>query len=109
MKLVLSENPTFKADVILADGVGFNAIFQAVPPWSLGKDLPEDATSEVKGVLINAKVIDLVTGWEGVHNEQGEPVPFNKDTLLKLLQLPKATGALIEAYATSYGIEAAKN
>jgi hypothetical protein len=109
MNIVLTENPTFKADVILDGDVGFTAIFKAVPPWSLGKDLPEDASAEVKGVLINAQVIDLVTGWEGVNNEQGEPVPFDKDTLLKLLQLPKATGALIEAYATSYGIEAAKN
>lgn len=109
MNIVLTENPTFKADVVLGDDVGFTAIFKAVPPWSLGKDLQEDASNEVKVVLINAQVIDLVTGWEGVNNEQGEPVPFDKDTLLKLLQLPKATGALIEAYATSYGIEAAKN
>jgi len=109
MNIVLIENPTFEADVVLGDDVGFTAIFKAVPPWSLGKDLKEDASNEVKVVLINAQVIDLVTGWEGVNNEQGEPVPFDKDTLLKLLQLPKATGALIEAYATSYGIEAAKN
>lgn len=109
MTIVLTENPTFKADVVLGNEVGFTAIFKAVPPWSLGKDFPEDATIEVKGVLINAKIIDLVTGWEGVNNDQGEPVPFDKDTLLKLLQLPKATAALIEAYATSYGIEAAKN
>jgi hypothetical protein len=109
VNIVLTENPTFKADVVLGDGIGFTAIFKAVPPWSLGKDLQEDAKIEVKAVLINAQVIDLVTGWEGVNDELGNPVPFEKDTLLKLLQLPKATGALIEAYATSYGIEAAKN
>ncbi len=109
MMIVLTENPTFKADVVLGNEVGFTAIFKAVPPWSLGKDFPEDATIEVKGMLINAQIIDLVTDWQGVNDELGNPVPFDKDTLLKLLQLPKATNKLIEAYATSYGIEAAKN
>jgi len=109
MNIVLTENPTFKADVIFDGDVGFTAIFKAVPPWSLGKDLPEDASAEVKVVLINSEVIGLVTGWEGVSDEHGDPVPFSKDILLKLLQLPKATSKLIESYATSYGIEAAKN
>lgn len=110
MQLVIQENPTFNADIVIADDVGFTVTFKAVPPWELGKTAPEDASLDLRAVLITNEVIELVTNWQGVNNEQGEPVPFSQEALLKLCKLPyRLVEKLVIAYQEAYGVAAAKN
>lgn len=110
MPLIIQENPTFNADIVIADDVGFTVTFKAVPPWDLGKLIPEDASAEVRAVLINKEVVDLVVDWQGVVDESGKPVVFSQEHLMSLFKLPHGlVEKLIVAYSKSYGIEAEKN
>jgi hypothetical protein len=110
MQLVIEANPTFTADIVIADDVGFTATFKAIPPWELGKAVPEDASLDVAAVFITNEVIELVTDWQGVNDEQGEPIPFSKKALLSLFKLPyRLVEKLVVAYQDAYGVAASKN
>lgn len=110
MQLIIQENPTFNADIVIADDVGFTVTFKAVPPWELGKTAPEGTSVDVMAVYITNEVMQLVTDWKGVKNEQGEPVLFSQEALLKLCKLPyRLVEKLVVAYQEAYGVAAAKN
>lgn len=110
MPLIIQENPTFNADIVIADDVGFTVTFKAVPPWDLGKLIPEDTSIDVKAVMITKEVVELVIDWKGVNNEKGDPVPFSQEALLKLCNLPyRLVEKIVDVYRQSYGVAAVKN
>ncbi|HBD91813.1 MAG TPA: hypothetical protein DEF16_03760 [Gemmobacter sp.] len=54
-----------------------------------------------------AQMLDIVTGWDGVVDGNGNPVPFSETTLRAALQLMWFRNAVNAAYAESMmGIEA---
>ena len=44
---------------------------------------------------------EVVVGWEGIVDGDGEPLPFTRRTKEQLLELPMMAGTLIEAYFNS--------
>lgn len=54
-------------------------------------------------------VNELVEGWEGIKDENGEEVPFSDESAALLLDDPFVCKALIDAYADSVQGAQAKN
>ena len=52
---------------------------------------------------------EVLVGWEGIVDGDGEPIPYSKGTKAQLLELPMMAGCLIEAYFTSLVEEKRKN
>jgi len=59
------------------------------------------------GKIIDDDITDLsvaneiLCGWSGVVDSDGEPIPFTKATKIQLLDIPMVGAALIEAYFNS--------
>jgi len=52
---------------------------------------------------------EVLVGWAGIVDGDGEPIPYGKSTKAQLLELPMMAGCLIEAYFTSLVEEKRKN
>ncbi len=61
---------------------------------------------EVSDVLIADEVL---MGWDGIVDADGESVGFSKASKAELLELPMMAGAIIEAYFSSLVEEKRKN
>lgn len=44
---------------------------------------------------------EVLVGWDGIVDGDGEPVPYSKTTKAQLLDVPMLAGALIEAFFES--------
>ena len=44
---------------------------------------------------------EVVVGWEGIVDGDGEPIPYTRRNKEQLLELPMMAGTLIEAYFNS--------
>jgi len=54
------------------------------------------------GEISDVSIADeVLIGWEGIVDGEGEPVPFARRTKEQLLELPMMAACLIEAYFTS--------
>ena len=58
---------------------------------------------ETKDVTVTDFLRKKVTGWDGVLNEAGEPVPFSKAGLEQLLDVPGIPVLAYQAYLASIG------
>lgn len=95
----LLQNPEFSHTVKLSipvdgghDSQTFTARFRAL---SISEVAAHD-TMTTAGT--DAYLRDIVVGWEGVIDDQGEPIPFNSANLDRLIDLPFARQALLETY-----------
>jgi len=61
------------------------------------------------GVSDQSIADEILVGWDGIVDGDGEPVPFTKGTKAQLLDVPMLAGALIEAYFESLVEEKRKN
>jgi hypothetical protein len=52
---------------------------------------------------------EVVVGWEGVGDEQGNPLPFTPENRRLLLNVPYARTAVIEGYFEALGGRRRKN
>ncbi len=65
-----------------------------------------DGSADVDAQLL----ANVVTGWSGVVDDSGAPVPFGTDSLAQLIGQQNARGAIISAYFDALaGKAAAKN
>ena len=46
----------------------------------------------------NAYLREIFVGWEGVTDDQGEPMPFNDETRDRMIDIPFVRVALLESY-----------
>jgi len=53
---------------------------------------------ELRNIAQRDVVREVLTGWEGLIDEDGHAVPFNPATLEAVLSIPQAMIALIEAF-----------
>lgn len=104
MAFILKKEPTFSANIQLNDGIEFSVVFKAVQPAELGKNLPTTDNDLIRNTLIANEIMGLVVGWDGVHDEQGNPVEFSEASLKAALQLPGLALKLVEAYSIAYGV-----
>jgi hypothetical protein len=56
-----------------------------------------------------AAFTEVISDWSGVIGDDDQPVPYSRDALQALLQLPSAPFALMEAYSASLRGVKAKN
>ena len=52
---------------------------------------------------------EVLVGWEGIVDSDGEAIPYSKGSKAQLLELPMMAGCLIEAYFNSLVEEKRKN
>lgn len=125
--LTLSDDPRFLADVTLnrrAIQAKFKVEFHLLDQETLeaarkrqqegldklaaSKETPDDTQAGPHPGTVEELQFEftraLVAGWpEGqVKNERGEPLPFSDEALRKLLKLPGAAIALVEAFYSGY-------
>lgn len=66
----------------------------------------DPAATDISDVSIADEVL---VGWDGIVDGDGEVIPYSKGTKAQLLELPMMAGCLIEAYFTSLVEEKRKN
>jgi hypothetical protein len=69
----------------------------------------ENGTDLDNGVSDQSIADEILLGWDGIIDGDGEPVPFTKTNKALLLDVPMLAGALIEAYFESLVEEKRKN
>lgn len=52
---------------------------------------------------------EILVGWDGIVDSDGDVIPYSKGSKAQLLELPMMAGCLIEAYFTSLVEEKRKN
>lgn len=69
------------------------------------KDIDEFRADQASGALTDLRVwlTDLVLGWDGVKDAQGEPVAFSADALARVLRLPGMPMLIYRSYADQAG------
>ena len=108
MAFVLKKVSTYKWPVevsVLVDGgkfkkETFTAIF---------KKMSRSAFNELIDEGDDALVDQIIEGWEGIKDEDGEEVPFCAGTKKELFDDPYVLRALIESYTNSITGAAEKN
>ena len=84
----------------------FEAEFKRLPQSRI-IEIQKLAKKLANGDAENAEISDVsiadevVVGWEGIVDGDGEPLPFTRRTKEQLLELPMMAGTLIEAYFNS--------
>ncbi len=84
----------------------FEAEFKRLPQSRI-IEIQKLAKKVANGDAENAEISDVsiadevVVGWEGIVDGDGEPLPFTRRTKEQLLELPMMAGTLIEAYFNS--------
>lgn len=122
MALVLKDSDSYTWPIVYRQPVSggrrekqeFEAEFQRLPQSRINAiqelaqkriDNDPDAT-DISDVSIADEVL---VGWEGIVDGDGEPIGYSKSTKAQLLELPMMAGTLIEAYFTSLVEEKRKN
>jgi len=75
------------------------------------KVIPQDRIDTIlRGGNVDSELLREVTiGWKGVQDEDGNELPFSEDARDKLLSIPYARAALVEAYLDSLAGSRRKN
>ena len=122
MALVLKDSDSYTWPIVYRQPVSggrrekqeFEAEFKRLPQSRINQiqdlaqkviDKDPDA-SEISDVSIADEVL---VGWDGIVDSDGEVIPYSKGTKAQLLDLPMMAGTLIEAYFTSLVEEKRKN
>lgn len=78
----------------------FTAVFKKMSRATFS-DLAEQSEDDL--------IAEILVGWEGVKDEDGEEVPYSKAAQAELCDDPYVLRALINAYSESLGGAPAKN
>ena len=62
-----------------------------------------------EGISDQSIADEVLVGWDGIVDCDGEPVPFSKGSKAQLLDVPMMAGALISAYFESLTEQKRKN
>lgn len=122
MALVLKDSDSYTWPIVYRQPVSggrrekqeFEAEFKRLPQSRINaiQDLAQKVidkdpdASEISDVSIADEVL---VGWDGIVDSDGEVIPYSKGTKAQLLDLPMMAGTLIEAYFTSLVEEKRKN
>ena len=72
------------------------------------KILPSSQYRELAAQGDKATFAEVIQGWDGVYDEAGEPLPFNKDNLNTLAEHPGFAQAAVRAYLQASSGEASR-
>ena len=96
----------------------FDAEFKRLPQSRIN-EIQEQANKRMKALergddggdgISDVTVADeILVGWDGIVDGDGEPVPFSKGSKAQLLDVPMLAGALISAYFESLTEQKRKN
>jgi len=114
MALVLKDSDSYSWPIVYRQPVSggrrekqeFEAEFKRLPQSRI-IEIQTLAKKLANGDAENAEISDVsiadevLVGWEGIVDSEGEPLPFTRRTKEQLLELPMMAGALIEAYFNS--------
>lgn len=99
-KLSTSDSYKYPVIVKIVDGTGrtntysFEAVFKRLPQSEIDSLL---ASSKNEGVRDEDVVDQVLIGWSGIVDEQGEPVPFNHDTRHQVLDICPVRACVVKA------------
>jgi hypothetical protein len=126
MAFVLSQSQSYSWPVVLrlpADGgkrekSTFDAVFKRLPQSRIN-EIQQLAQQRLKaaehnddldnGVTDQSIADELLVGWAGVVDADGDEVPFTETAKAQLLDVPMVAGALIGAYFESLVEQKRKN
>lgn len=96
----------------------FDAEFKRLPQSRIN-EIQEQANKRVKALergddagdgISDLSIADeILVGWDGIVDGDGEPVPFSKGSKSQLLDVPFMAGAIIEAFFDSLVEQKRKN
>ena len=92
------EKQTFEAEFKRLPQSRINEIQLQVQQRMKAADRGED-TGE--GITDQSIADEVLIGWDGIVDSDGEPVPFSKAAKAQLLDVPMMAGAIIEAFFAS--------
>jgi hypothetical protein len=122
MALVLKDSDSYSWPIVYRQPVSggrrdrqeFEAEFKRLPQSRI-TEIQELAQRRVDGDPTAADISDVsiadevLIGWEGIVDSDGEEIPYSKSVKAQILELPMMAGCLIEAYFTSLVEEKRKN
>ena len=82
----------------------FEAEFKRLPQSRIAEiqDLAQKRMDGIEVEISDVSIADeVVVGWQGIVDGEGEPLPYTRRTKEQLLDLPMMAGTLIEAYFNS--------
>jgi hypothetical protein len=122
MALVLKDSDSYTWPIVYRQPVSggrrekqeFEAEFKRLPQSRINaiQDLAQkviDKDPEAAEISDVSIADEVLVGWDGIVDSDGEVIPYSKGTKAQLLELPMMAGTLIEAYFTSLVEEKRKN
>jgi hypothetical protein len=112
MALVLKDSDSYSWPIVYRQPVSggrrekqeFEAEFKRLPQSRI-TEIQELVQQRIDGAEIDISDVsiadEVVVGWEGIVDGDGEPIPYTRRTKEQLLELPMMAGTLIEAYFNS--------
>ena len=82
----------------------FNAVFREI-----GQERLDEILNGAEGAVDAALLRDVVTGWEGVKDEDGNDVAFDDEKLQLFVRVPYVRAAMAEAFMDAMTGRKAKN
>jgi hypothetical protein len=111
MSFVLKQSETYTWPVVFdvpIDGgrherQTFDGEFKRLPQSKIGPMVAELQRLEDLGDLERITEIagDVVVGWSGINDDQGNEIPFSQKALQQLLEVPFLAVAVLKAYMDS--------
>ena len=126
MAFVLKQSATYKWPVsfrVPTDGgkyerQSFDAEFNRLPQSRINEiqtEVQARIKAAEKGEAAEGDISDIsiadevLAGWDGIVDDEGEEVPYSKTSKAELLNVPGLAGSIIEAYFESIAGKKSKN
>jgi len=126
MAFVLKQSATYKWPVsfrVPTDGgkyerQSFDAEFNRLPQSRINEiqtEVQARIKAAEKGEAAEGDISDIsiadevLAGWDGIVDDEGEEVPYSKTSKTELLNVPGLAGSIIEAYFESIAGKKTKN
>ena len=112
MALVLKDSDSYSWPIVYRQPVSggrrekqeFEAEFKRLPQSRI-TEIQELVQQRIDGEEVDISDVsiadEVVVGWEGIVDGDGEPIPYTRRTKEQLLELPMMAGTLIEAFFNS--------
>lgn len=123
MAFVLKQSPTYKWPVTLvipADGGRrekhtFDGEFRRIPQARINEIRRIGRLQELGRIDPGEEIHDqdgareILAGWSGVIDDEGNEIPFSEAALSQLLEIPTVAGQIIRAWGESIEVAKRKN
>ena len=122
MALVLKDSDSYTWPIVYRQPVSggrrekqeFEAEFKRLPQSRINQiqELAQkviDKDSDAPEISDVGIADEVLVGWDGIVDSDGEVIPYSKGSKAQLLELPMMAGTLIEAYFASLVEEKRKN